>query len=102
MRKEKIVKDYSRDRAALANKKALTMLLKPASPTPSNTGSARLFQRDTEGGTNAAQKMQNSYMNLIPNTCAQKQLEWKLKKQMAKAENVKCWLDIERSNKDTK
>ena len=48
--KGKIVEDYSRDRAALANKKALALLLKPASPTPSNTGLARSFQRDTEKG----------------------------------------------------
>ena len=47
---EKIVEDYSRDRAALANKKALVLLLQLASPTPSNTGSARSFQRDTETG----------------------------------------------------
>ena len=50
-RKGKIVEDYSRDRAVKANKKALALLLKPASPTPSNTGSARSFQRDTESGT---------------------------------------------------
>ena len=31
-----------------ANKKALDLLLKPANPTPSNTGSTRSFQRDTE------------------------------------------------------
>ena len=31
-----------------ANKKALDLLFKPANPTPSNTGSTRLFQRDTE------------------------------------------------------
>ena len=46
-RKGKIVEDYSRDRAALANKKALALLLKPASPTPSDTGLARSFQRYT-------------------------------------------------------
>ena len=34
----KIVEDYSRDRAAQANKKILALLLKPASPIPSNTG----------------------------------------------------------------
>ena len=44
-RKGKIVEDYSRDRAALANKEALALLLKPVSPTPSNTGLARSFQR---------------------------------------------------------
>ena len=32
-------------------KKALALLLKPASPTPSNTGSLRSFQRDIERGT---------------------------------------------------
>ena len=32
--KVKIVEDYSRDRAAYSNKKALALLLKPASPTP--------------------------------------------------------------------
>ena len=34
-----------------ANKKALALLLKPASPTPSNTGSLRAFHRDTERST---------------------------------------------------
>ena len=34
----KIVEDYSRDRVAYANTKALALLLKPARPTPSNTG----------------------------------------------------------------
>ena len=47
-RKGKIVEDCSRDRAAYANKKALVLLLRLASPTTSNTGSARSFQRDTE------------------------------------------------------
>ena len=42
------VKDYSKNRAAKDNKKALALFLKPASPTPSNTGLARSFQRDTE------------------------------------------------------
>ena len=50
-RNGKIVEDYCRDRAALANEKALTLLLIPASYTPSNTGSARSFQRDTERRT---------------------------------------------------
>ena len=50
-RKGKIVEDHSRDRAAQGNKKALALLLKPASHTPLNTGSARSFQRDTERGT---------------------------------------------------
>ena len=49
-RKGKIVEDFSRDRAAYGNKKALAQLSKPASHTPSNTGLARLFQRDTERG----------------------------------------------------
>ena len=49
-RKGNIVEDYYRDRAAWSNKKALALLLKPASPTPSNTGLARSFQRDTERG----------------------------------------------------
>ena len=46
----KIVENHSRDRAAEVNKKALALLLKPSSPTPSNTGLARSFQRDTERG----------------------------------------------------
>ena len=48
--KEKIVGD-KKERADLANTKALALLLKHASPTPSNTGSQRSFQRDTERGT---------------------------------------------------
>ena len=48
--KGKRVEDYSRDRAAYANKEVLALLLKPASPTPSNTWLARSFQRDTEKG----------------------------------------------------
>ena len=47
-RKGKRVEDYTRDRAASANKEALALLLKPASPTPSYTGFVRSFQRDTE------------------------------------------------------
>ena len=35
------VEDYSRDRTAYANKEALALLLKRASPTPSNAGLAR-------------------------------------------------------------
>ena len=46
-RKGKIV-GYSRDRSAYANIKTLALLLKPESPTLSNTGSACSFQRDTE------------------------------------------------------
>ena len=49
-RKGKKVEDYSRDRAAEGNKEALALLLKPASSTPSNSGLARSFQRDTEKG----------------------------------------------------
>ena len=40
-RKGKMVVDYRRDRATEANKKVLSMLLKPTCPTPPNTGSAR-------------------------------------------------------------
>ena len=50
-RKGKMVQDYSRERAAWANKKALALLLKPASRTPLNTLSVRSFQRDTARGT---------------------------------------------------
>ena len=49
-RKRKRVEDYSRDRAAEANKEVLALLLKTASPTPSITGLARSFQKDTENG----------------------------------------------------
>ena len=38
-----------------ANRKALALLLKPASPTPLNTGSLRSFQRDTDRGTKLLQ-----------------------------------------------
>ena len=48
--KDKTVRD-KQERADHANRKALALLLKPASPTPSNTGSLRSFQRDTERGT---------------------------------------------------
>ena len=44
--KDKTVGD-KKERADHANRKALALLLKPASPTPSNTGSLRSFQRDT-------------------------------------------------------
>ena len=47
--KGKIVEDKKGERNE-ANKKALDLLLKPANRTPSNTGSNRLFQRDTERG----------------------------------------------------
>ena len=43
-RKGRILEDYNRDRAAYANKKALALLLKPASPTLSNTGFSRSLQ----------------------------------------------------------
>ena len=43
--KDKTVGD-KRERADHVNRKALALLLKPASPTPSNTGSLRSFQRD--------------------------------------------------------
>ena len=48
--RDKTVGD-KKERADRANRKALALLLKPASPTPSNTGSLRSFQRDTERGT---------------------------------------------------
>ena len=48
--KDKSVGD-KKERADHANRKALALLLKPASPTPSNTGSLRSFQKDTERGT---------------------------------------------------
>ena len=52
-RKGKGVEDYSRDIVVWANKEALALLLKPNSPTPSNTLLlllARSFQRDTDKG----------------------------------------------------
>ena len=55
-RKGKIVEDYIVGIEHLRPiKKALARLLKPASPTPSNTGSARVFQRDTERRTKVVQ-----------------------------------------------
>ena len=42
--------EYKKGESNLANKKALDLLLKPANPTPSNTGSTRSFQRETERG----------------------------------------------------
>ena len=45
--KGKIVED-KKGESNNANKKALDLLLKPANPTPSNTGPTRSFQRDTE------------------------------------------------------
>ena len=51
-RKKKIKqKEIKKERADHANRKTLALLLKPASPTPSNTGSLRSFQRDTDRGT---------------------------------------------------
>ena len=47
--KGKIVEDRKGE-SNKANKEALDLLLKPANPTPSNTGSTRSFQRDTERG----------------------------------------------------
>ena len=47
--KGKIVEDKKR-REQLGQQKALDLLLKPANPTPSNTGSTRSFQRETERG----------------------------------------------------
>ena len=41
-----------KERTDRANRKALALLLKPASPIPSNTGSLRSFQRDTDRGKN--------------------------------------------------
>ena len=60
-RKGKIVEDYNKDRAALANKKVSALFLKPDSPTPSNTGSARSFQRDTEKGTKVMRYREVAY-----------------------------------------
>ena len=40
-----------KQRAEKANRKALALLLKSASPTTENTESQRLFQKDTERGT---------------------------------------------------
>ena len=42
---------YKKERADHANRKALALLLKSASPTPLNTASLKSFQRDTERGT---------------------------------------------------
>ena len=47
--KWKIVED-KKGVSNLVNEKALDLLLKPANPTPSYTGSTRSFQRDTERG----------------------------------------------------
>ena len=48
--KDKTVRD-KKERADHAIRKALALLLIPASPTPSNTWSLRSFQRDTERRT---------------------------------------------------
>ena len=47
--KGKIVED-KKEESNQANKKALDLVLKLANPTPSNMGSTRAFQRDTERG----------------------------------------------------
>ena len=47
--KGKIVED-KKGESNKANKKALDLLLKPANPPPSNKGSTRSFQRETERG----------------------------------------------------
>ena len=47
--KGKIVEDKKGD-SNQASKKALDLLLKPANPSPSNMGSTRSFQRETERG----------------------------------------------------
>ena len=44
-----------KERADHDNRKSFALLLKPASPTPSETGSLRSFQRDTERGTKLLQ-----------------------------------------------
>ena len=49
--KDKTVGDKKERTDHASNWKALALLLKPASPTPSNTGSLKSFQRDTERGT---------------------------------------------------
>ena len=51
---DKIVGD-KKERADHVNRKAFALLLQSASPTPSNTGSLRSFQRDTERGTKVLQ-----------------------------------------------
>ena len=54
MKEEKGKTAGDRKRASSkTNKKALALLLKPASPTPSNTGSLRSFHRDTDKGIKA-------------------------------------------------
>ena len=40
--------ETEREREGRKNGKALALLLNPASPIPSNMGSARLFHRDTD------------------------------------------------------
>ena len=50
-RKKKRIRRRQKERADYANRKALALLLKPVSPTPSNTGQPRSFQRDTERST---------------------------------------------------
>ena len=47
MRKGKTVED-KKGSSSLGQEKALALFLKPVNPTPSNTGPARSFYRDTE------------------------------------------------------
>ena len=46
--KKKKTVEAKKEAPVLANTNALALVLKPASPTPSNTMSARSFYRDTE------------------------------------------------------
>ena len=50
---DKIV-EAKKERADHVNRKALALLLKPANPTPSNTGSLRSFERHREGHKGSA------------------------------------------------
>ena len=49
-RREREIVEDKKGESNQAIKKTLDLLLKPANPTPSNTGSTRAFQRDTERG----------------------------------------------------
>ena len=53
-RKGKIAEDHSRDRTAKVNKKSLALLLKNATPTPSNMGLANHSRRTREGNKSPA------------------------------------------------
>ena len=57
--KDKTVGD-KKERADLANRKALALLLKPASPTPSNTGSLRP-SKETQRGAQSFCDTEKSY-----------------------------------------